>query len=301
LNTRSDDAPRTVLVTSATDGLGRATAILLAEHGYRVFAGGRNPEKLASLAQLARERKLPLEPLELDVANDASADRAIAEILRRAEPVSVLVNNAGIAIGAVLEEVSLADFRNVFETNVCGMLRMAQRVLPAMRKQRRGHIVNLSSISGKIAVPLMGTYSASKHAVEALSDSLRLELYPFGIHVILIEPGYIPTNMNRTAAELSSAYAKNAEHSPYRGIYQRFLNSWEKTRKGSRYRPEDCARVILGAIREPVPRARYVVTKEAKMGVIARRLLSDSAMDRSLRKRLDLDALRDSMEREAAK
>jgi NAD(P)-dependent dehydrogenase (short-subunit alcohol dehydrogenase family) len=174
-------------------------------------------------------------------------------------------------------------------------VRVAQRVLPEMRSRRRGRIINMSSVSGKISHPLFGAYSSSKHALEAISDAMRLELYPYDIHVVLIEPGYIRTNMNRTAAELSAAYAKGAEQSPYAGIYQKFLRSWEKTRKKSRYQPEDCARVILSAIQEAAPRARYAVTRPAKIGILARRLLSDRALDRRFRRQLGLDELRASL------
>jgi NAD(P)-dependent dehydrogenase (short-subunit alcohol dehydrogenase family) len=285
----------TVLVTGATDGLGRAIAILLAERGYRVFAAGRNPERLEGLGQLARERKLPLEPMELDVCDPASGERAIAEIEHRTGPVDILVNNAGIAIAAVMEEVTPADLRKILETNFFSPIRIAQRVLPEMRRRRRGRIINMSSISGKVAIPVMGAYAASKYALEAASDSLRLELYPFGIHVILIEPGYIHTSMNRNAAELSSAYAKGAEHSPYKAIYQTFLGQWEKTRKASRYQPEDCARVVLRAIEDEPPRARYIVTSRAKIGIFARRLLSDHALDKRFKKTFRLEEFRDSL------
>ena len=293
--------PTIALVTGATDGLGRAAAILLASQGYRVFAGGRNAERLAAIDQLARERKLALEAIELDVTDEASAGRTVSEIERRAGPVDVLVNNAGIAIAAVVEELSISDFRKVFDTNLFGAIRMAQRVLPEMRRRRGGRIINMSSISGRVAIPLMGAYASSKFALEAVSDAMRLELYPFGIHVVLIEPGFIPTSMNRTAAELSSEYAKNAERSPYSAVYQRFLRSWEKTRKASRYKPEDCARVVLRAIEDMPPRARYMVTREAKFSVLARWLLSDRSFDRSLQKRLGLDEIRDSLARESSK
>ena len=289
----------TVLVTGGTDGLGRAAAILLAERGYRVFAAGRSAERLEALGQLGRARKLPLEPLELDVCDAASGERAIAEIERRAGPVDILVNNAGIAIAAVMEEITPADLHKVFETNVFSPIRLAQRVLPEMRRRRRGRIINMSSISGKVAIPVMGTYAASKHALEAASDAMRLELYPFGIHVVLIEPGYIHTSMNRTAAELSSAYAKGAERSSYKGIYQAFLAGWEKTRKASRYQPEDCARVVLRAIEDQPPRARYAVTRRAKIGIFARRWLSDQALDNRFKKTFRLDEVRDSLAREA--
>jgi NAD(P)-dependent dehydrogenase (short-subunit alcohol dehydrogenase family) len=275
---------RIALITGGTDGLGRATAVILAERGYRVFAGGRNAERIAALQQLARERKLPITAMELDVCDDGSVDRAVTEIEKTAGTVDVLVNNAGIAIAAVMEEITLADLRRQFETNYFGLVRMSQRVLPGMRRKLSGRIVNMSSIAGKLASPLFGPYSSSKHAVEAVSDAMRLEVYPFGIQVVLIEPGYIPTSMNRNAGELSSAYAKGAEQSPYKAVYQGFLNAWSKTTKSSHYTPEDCARVILRAVEDDPPRARYAVTREAKIGILLRRLLSDRAMDRQMRK-----------------
>ena len=299
-NTRQNDG-RIALITGATDGLGRATAVMLAEHGFRVFAGGRNAERIAALQQFANERKLPLTAMELDVCDDASADRAVTEIEKSAGMVDVLVNNAGIAIAAVMEEITLVDLRRQFETNFFGLVRMSQRVLPGMRRKLSGRIINISSIAGKLASPLIGPYSSSKHAVEAVSDAMRLEVYPFGIHVVLIEPGYIPTSMNRNAGELSSAYAKGAEHSPYKSVYQGFLRSWGKTTKSSRYTPEDCARVILRALEDEPPRARYPVTREAKIGILLRRLLSDRAMDRQMRKTMGIADFRRTPRSDARK
>ncbi len=279
---------RIALVTGGTDGLGRATAVMLAEHGFRVFAGGRSAERVAALQQLAQERKLPLTAIELNVCDDASVDRAVTEIEKTAGTVDVLVNNAGIAIAAVMEEITLADLRRQFETNYFGLVRMSQRVLPGMRRKLSGRIINMSSIAGKLVSPLFGPYSSSKHAVEAVSDALRLEVYSFGIKVVLIEPGYISTSMNRNAAELSSEYAKGAEKSPYKAVYQGFLNAWGKTTKSSHYTPQDCARVILRAVEDDRPQARYPVTREAKIGILARRWLSDRAMDRQMRKTMGI-------------
>jgi NAD(P)-dependent dehydrogenase (short-subunit alcohol dehydrogenase family) len=279
---------RIALITGGTDGLGRAAAVMLAERGYRVFAGGRNAERIAGLQQLADERKLPLTAMELDVCDDASVDRAVTKIEKSAGTVDVLVNNAGIAIAAVMEEITLTDLRRQFETNFFGLVRMAQRVLPAMRRKLSGRIINMSSIAGKLTSPLFGPYSSSKHAVEAISDAMRLEVYPFGIQVVLIEPGYIHTSMSRNAGELSSAYAKGAEQSPYKAVYQGFLNAWGKTTKSSHYTPEDCARVVVRAIEDDPPRARYAVTREAKLGILARRFLPDRVMDRQLRKAMGI-------------
>jgi NAD(P)-dependent dehydrogenase (short-subunit alcohol dehydrogenase family) len=286
-NTKSGDG-RIALVTGGTDGLGRAAAVMLAEHGYRVFAGGRNAERRAALQQLAGERKLPLAAIELDVCDDGSVDRAVTEIEKTAATVDVLVNNAGIAIAAVMEEITLEDLRRQFETNYFGLVRMSQRVLPAMRRKLRGRIINMSSIAGKLVSPLFGPYSSSKHAVEAASDAMRLEVYPFGIQVVLIEPGYIPTSMNRNAGELSSAYAKGAQQSPYKAVYEGFLSAWSKTTKSSQYSAEDCAQVVVRAVEDDPPRARYPVTREAKLGILARRWLSDRAMDRQMRKTMGI-------------
>jgi NAD(P)-dependent dehydrogenase (short-subunit alcohol dehydrogenase family) len=280
---------KTVLITGGTDGLGRAAATLLATEGYRVFAAGRNAQKRAAIEQFAEEHKLPLETIDLDVTSDESADRAVAEMERRAGPADVLVNNAGIAIAGVMEEITLADLHKQYETNIFGVVRMTQRVLPSMRARRRGCIVNMSSIAGRVSNPLMGPYSSSKHALEAISDALRLEVAQFGIRVVMIEPGFIPTNINRAGAELSSRYMNNAAASPYARVYLGFLKMWQKTVTRSKSTPDDCARVILGAVKNPHSRARYTVTPEARMMVALRWLLPDRSLDRMTLRMLSLN------------
>ena len=282
--------PQTALVTGATSGLGRATAILLAENGWRVFAAGRSAERRNTLDAFARLRGLPLETLELDVTSDDSVDRAFAEIARRGVPaLDALVNNAGIAIVASMEEVSFEDLRKQFETNVFSAARLARRALPAMRERRRGRIVNMSSIGGKVAMPLFGPYSGSKFALEAISDAMRIELYPFGIHVVVIEPGYIRTDMERAAEDLSSRYVAGIERSPYRMVYEGFRRSWGEMARASKDQPGDCARVILRALTDTPPRTRYAVTRRAKSMILLRRLLSDRALDRRLLRVMGLD------------
>lgn len=289
MSSTANGKPETVLVTGATDGLGRATALLFAAEGYRVFAAGRDTHKRAALEQLAEERHMQLETLELDVTSDESADRAVAEIQRRAGPVDILVNNAGIGIAGAMEEITLADLRKQFETNFFGVVRMTQRVLPAMRDRRRGCIVNMSSIAGLVSNPMMGPYSGSKHALEAVSDSLRLELASFGIRVVIIEPGFIPTNINRAGAELSFRYIGNAAASPYASVYLGFLKSWQKGVASAKSTPEDCAHVILRAVQNPRPRARYIVTREAHIVKFLRWILSDRTFDRGILKMMGLD------------
>jgi NAD(P)-dependent dehydrogenase (short-subunit alcohol dehydrogenase family) len=284
----------TVLVTGGTDGLGRAAAILLAQSGYQVFSGSRSAEHRAALDQFARDRKLPLETLEVDVCDTASVNACVTEIENRVGPVDVLVNNAGIAIAAVMEEITLDDLHRQYETNVFGVLRVTQRVLPKMRERRRGRIVNMSSIAGKVAIPILGPYSSSKHALEAISDALRIELGPFGVRVVLIEPGVIKTSINATAESLSAAYVKGAETSPYKAIYMGFRSNWKHATEASRDTPEDCARVILRAVEEKSPRARYLVTREAKVSALMKRFLPDGVFDNGVKKRLRLNEFRAS-------
>jgi NAD(P)-dependent dehydrogenase (short-subunit alcohol dehydrogenase family) len=280
---------QSVLITGATDGLGRAMALYLAGSGYRVFAAGRSQEKRAGLDSLAEKQNLPIETVNMDVTDDGSVRSGVARVLEHAGGIDVLINNAGVAYVAVMEEIRLDDLRRQFETNVFAAVRLIQAVLPAMRERRTGRILNISSIAGKIAMPLMGPYSSSKFALEALSDALRLELTPFGIHVVLIEPGYIPTNMQNASLELSSAYAARAEKSPYVAVYRGFRHSWKETTQAARTTPEDCARVVLRALLDPRPRARYTVTRRARYGVLAKRFLSDRMLDKSILRSMGLD------------
>jgi NAD(P)-dependent dehydrogenase (short-subunit alcohol dehydrogenase family) len=255
LNT--NPARETVLVTGATSGLGRAAALHLAQRGYRVFAGGRSGERRAALQATARERRLELTTLEMDVRDDGSVDRAMAQIEAAGGRVDVLINNAGVAYVVPVEEIRIEDLREQFETNVFGAVRVTQRVLPTMRARGRGRIINMSSLAGRLAFPLFGAYSGSKFALEGMTDALRLEVYPFGIDVVLIEPGYIPTAMEQTAVELGSRYRQNLEQGAYAKVYRNFIRAWRRGTGGTRTTAEDCAGVILRAVRETPPRALY--------------------------------------------
>src|SRR5271156_109773 len=279
---------KTVLITGATDGLGRATAILLAERGYRVLAAGRSAEKRAQLEALAQEKKWPLETLELDVCDDASVQRAVATVLRKAGAIDVLVNNAGVNFSAAVEDLRMEDWRRQFETNFFGVLRVTQAVVPHMRERKRGRIVMMSSVSGFVTAPTQGAYSSSKFALEAMSNALRLELYPFGVRVILIEPGYIVTGIQQAALELSRPYLDKMTSGPYAPLYARFLESVTGARAKSHTTPEDCARTVLRAIEAPNPKIRYLVTGLAVVAKWCERLLSDRAVDAIFRRRFGI-------------
>jgi NAD(P)-dependent dehydrogenase (short-subunit alcohol dehydrogenase family) len=277
--------PKVVLITGGTDGLGKATAILLAERGYRVVAAGRSASKRAELDRFAKTRDLALTTVEMEVSSDASVHAAVKSVSDSYGAIDVLINNAGVGYMAVVEELKMEDLRQQFETNLFGVLRVTQAVLPGMRERKSGTIVMLSSVAGLVTPPTYGAYSSSKHALEGLSNALRLELYPFRIHVVLVEPGYIATNFQQTAEDLAQPYAESAGNSPYAKIYS---GAWEGARQGrrsSKSTPEDCARVILRAIESPDPRARYGVTPLATLVKWAKRLASDRMVDRFLRRK----------------
>ncbi len=275
---------KVVLITGGTDGLGKASAILLAQHGYRVIAAGRSEAKRTELDALAKTKNLPLTTVELDVCSDASVKHAVQNVTDSYGAIDVLINNAGVGYMAVVEELRIEDLKQQFETNLYGVLRVTQAVLPGMRARRSGRIVMLSSVAGLVTPPTYGAYSSSKHALEGLSNALRLELFPFNIQVVLIEPGYIVTNFQQTAKDLAQLYVESAKTSPYEKIYSGAWAGAAKGRTKSKSTPEDCARVILQAIESPSPKARYGVTPLATLVKWAKRLASDRLLDQFLRR-----------------
>lgn len=282
---KAERQTQTVLITGATDGLGKAAALLFAERGYQVFAAGRSVEKRAQLEALAREKKLPLETLGMDVCDDGSVQRAVSSVLQKAGAIDVLINNAGLVYGGAVEDLRLEDWRRQFETNLFGVIRVTQAVLPHMRERRKGRILMMSSVSGFVTPPTQGAYSASKHAIEAVANALRYELYPFGIDTVLIQPGYIVTNIQQTAVDLAQPYLEKIKSGPYAKIYAIYWGNAKSTRAASKTTPEDCARIMLEAIESPHPKARYGVTPLATFAKWAKRLLSDRAADRMIRRR----------------
>jgi NAD(P)-dependent dehydrogenase (short-subunit alcohol dehydrogenase family) len=281
----AEASKQTVLVTGATDGLGRAAALLFAEKGYLVLAAGRSAEKRAQLEAVAREKSLALETLEMDVCDDTSVQAAVSHVLARSGAIDVLINNAGMSYVATVEDMTMEDWRRQFETNVFGVIRVTQAVVPHMRARRRGRILMMSSVSGLVTPPTQGAYSGSKHALEGISNALRLELYPFDVKVILIEPGYIVTNIQNVAAELTKTYQEKRTSGPYAKLYASAWEGAKTSRAKSGTTAEDCARVMFHAAEATNPKARYGVTPTARYVKWAKRLLPDSAMDRMLRRR----------------
>ena len=281
-----------VLITGCSTGIGRATASHLAARGYTVIATARRVEDLADLAA-AGCRTLPL-----DVTDEASMRAAVDAVEAAHGRIDVLVNNAGYSQSGAVESVPLARTRAQFETNVFGPLRLTQLVLPGMRRRRAGRIVNVSSMGGRLVFPGGGVYHASKYAVEALSDALRYELRPFGIAVVLIEPGLIRTNFAATVGAKLSTLTADADGAGCRpagdaaAVYADFNDVVARGTAAAYERgpmarmagePLDVARVIARAIEAPRPRARYTVAASATFFLTLRRWLGDAGWDWFLR------------------
>jgi NAD(P)-dependent dehydrogenase (short-subunit alcohol dehydrogenase family) len=267
-------ASQIILVTGATSGIGRATALHLARRGHRVFAAGRRVAHLESLAHESQGTQL--ETLVLDVTRGDAIAAAKAEIDRRTggHGVDVLVNNAGYGVAGPLAELSDEQVRAQFETNVFGLLAMTRAFLPAMRARRRGRVVNISSVGGRVTLPLLGAYNASKYAVESLSDALRLELAPLGIRVVLIEPGSIATDF--TGATMTALRA--VPGSPYSDVLAAAAETHARFSRNA-IGPEHVARAIERAIISRRPAARYVRPLRAYAILWMARLLPTTWVD----------------------
>ncbi len=245
------DAVPVALITGCSSGIGRATARYLAERGWRVYATARRPESVAGLASET------ITPLALDVTLEASCAAAVDHVSRQAGRMDALINNAGYGVFGPLEDIPLQEARAQFETNVFGALRLCQLVIPAMRRQREGRIVNVSSIAGRIVAPSSGVYSASKFALEALSDALRVELRPWNIKVVLIEPGSVNTHFADAAA--GRARRISSEASPYAASLKNF-EYYQGAYTPAAPGPEVVAKVIYKALTARHPAPRYVGT-----------------------------------------
>ncbi len=276
-----------VVVTGASTGIGACCALRFAEHGYRVFAGVRKPEDGVRLLEGARGE---LHWLPLDVTDAGMIARA-AETVRSAQGhrgLAGLVNNAGIAVGGPLEYLSADRLRAQLEVNVVGLHAVTQAFIPLIR-QARGRIVHIGSIAGLIASPFTGAYAASKHAVEALTDALRLELAPEGIHVSVVEPGQIRTPIwNKGLREFSSITSQIPPEGMlrYRGRLQALHHILERALTRSTP-PEAVAGAVLHALESSKPRTRYVVGRDARLRLWLARLLPDRAMDVVVLRALD--------------
>ncbi|MFL6320362.1 MAG: SDR family oxidoreductase [Nitrososphaeraceae archaeon] len=246
------------LVTGSSSGIGFETALLLARNGYHTYASMRNLEKSKNIAEIANREKLPLQVVQLDVTDDRSIKEAIGKVESEQGSIDVLVNNAGYVLLGPVEQLSIEEFKEQFETNFFGVIRIIKAVLPTMRRQRGGRIVNISSSAGRIGLPLNSAYVSSKFALEGLSESITYEVEQFGIRVVIIEPGFIRTNLINSGTLPKKALDPK---SPYFSLMQKVENHFKSRMENisSSSSPEEVAKVILQAIRSENPELRYTV------------------------------------------
>ena len=269
------DISKAVLITGCSSGIGEATAEHLVARGFTVYATARRPESIAKLAERG------CKTVALDVTDEESMQSAVKQVEEAEGAVGALVNNAGYSQSGALESVKMEDLRAQFETNVFGLLRMCQLVLPGMRRQRYGRIVNVSSMGGKLVFPGGGAYHATKFAVEAMSDALRFEVRGFGVDVVIIEPGLIRTRFGEAA--VGSIEQGTTEDGPYGKFNSAVAATTAGAYEGPMARlgagPEAVARAIERAITSRRPKTRYPVTASARIMLAQRALLPDRAWD----------------------
>ena len=261
---------KVALITGASAGIGKATAKLLLQDGYTVYGGARRMDKMKDIESLG------VKILEMDVSNDASMVSGVNAIIKAEGRIDVLVNNAGFGSYGAVEDVAMDDARYQIEVNLLGLARLTQLVLPHMRGQKFGKIVNVTSIGGKMATPLGGWYHASKFAVEGLSDSLRLEVKQFGIDVILIEPGGVKTEWGGIAGE---SMQKVSGNTAYKKIVQSAMKMFARAEKNAA-EPSLIAELIKKTITVKNPKARYSAGYLSGVILFMKKWLSDSMFDK---------------------
>ena len=266
-----DSKQKVTIVTGCSSGIGHEISLILARNGFTTYATMRNLQKGSDLKSIAEDEKLPLHFAQLDVTDENSVKKAIQTIHDEAGRIDILVNNAGYGLTGAFEDLSLDEIKTQYETNVFGLIRTTQSVLPIMRKQRSGLIVNISSGAGRFGFPTGSAYVSTKFAVEGLTESMSYELEPFGIKVILIEPGVIKTNFFN-----SSVLAKKSQdpNSPYATLMKGMEDSVDKMMENAST-PQYVAEVVLHAITSENPKLRYLAGKDVEQLVDAKRKMSD--------------------------
>ena len=269
------------LVTGSSSGIGLETSLALARNGFYTFATMRDLKKSEKIKEKIVTENLTMEILELDVDDDQSVNTAVKTILEKKERIDVLVNNAGYGMWGTVEDVSMSEFKEQFETNFFSIIRLIQKVAPVMRKQGSGTLINVSSVAGRIGFPVSPAYISSKFALEGLSESLRFELMPFGVNVVIIEPGVIKTNFFNSM-KLSE---KSQQDSVYKDITEKVI-SGVKMMAEMGTDPKEVANTIIKALKEEKPLPRYVVGNDAMMFLEAKKMKTDMEFENYLKKEL---------------
>ncbi|MEL4072978.1 oxidoreductase [Ochrobactrum sp. GPK 3] len=269
---------KTALVTGASSGMGKSIARRLINDGYQVYVSARSVDKMADLADLGAQ------PLRIDVSKDEEIVAGVETILAQTGGVDVLVNNAGFGLYGPVEEIPLDEARYQFEVNMFGAARLTQLLLPAMREKKAGTIVNITSMGGKIYTVLGAWYHATKHALEGWSDSLRLEVEPFGIRVVIIEPGLIETGFGDAGQQ---GIAERSKNGPYEKIANGVVKSMQSSYGHNRgTNPDVIAETVSKAIASSRPKTRYVVGAYAKPMIWIRKWLGDRIFDRMIKSQM---------------
>jgi short-subunit dehydrogenase len=272
---------RVAVVTGTSSGIGYETSLLLARNQITTYATMRNMSKSDGLREIASKEKIPLKVIQLDVNNDSSANNAIDDIIKENGRIDILVNNAGYDLFGSLEESSLKEIKQQFETNVFGVMRTTKAVIPTMRKQGNGTIVNISSVGGIIGLlPFTTAYHASKFAIEGFTESLRQELADFNINIILIEPGSISSNF---AANIKTAKGFDSNKSPYAKMVQQVLQGFNSISGTYSSHPSKVAHTILNVLNSPNPELRNPVGKDAASIFKAKAELADRDLEQWVR------------------
>src|ERR1700757_1419927 len=271
------------VVTGSSTGNGFETSLLLAKNKFYTYATMRNLDKSTRTKEIAKKDSLPLEVLQLDVTDDKSVADAIDMISNRHRRIDVLVNNAGYDMHGAVEDLSIDEIKTQFETNFFGAVRLMKAVLPLMRKQRSGIIVNVSSIGGRIGVPLNSAYTSSKFALEGFSESMKYELEGFGIRVILIEPGAVKTNFLENIKWAQEAVKLD---SPYAELSKKVSEGVRESFKQASSSPLQVAEAILNAIKSENPNTRYLVGDDAAAIIERRKKSSDFEFERWIKESL---------------
>jgi NAD(P)-dependent dehydrogenase (short-subunit alcohol dehydrogenase family) len=267
----SSDNQKVAIVTGSSTGIGYETSIALARGGFITYATMRNLSKAEGIKSVATKESLRLHVTQLDVTDDLSVKNAVQSILYKEGRIDVLVNNAGYVLSGAFEDLAIDEIKAQYETNVFGLIRTTQAVLPIMRKQKSGIIVNISSGAGRFGYPGHSAYISTKFAVEGLSESVSYELEPFGIKVVIVEPGVIRTNIVNTMVVARKSQDPN---SPYSQMMQKMANAFEGLMKNSSS-PDLVANVVLKAVKHENPNLRYLAGNDLEQWLEAKRNMSD--------------------------
>jgi len=263
------DHKKVAIVTGSSRGIGYETSITLARNGFLTYATMRNLEKEKNIRLISEREKITLKTLQLDVTDSTLVNNAVKSIMNETGRIDVLVNNAGYGLVGAFEELSIDEIRQQFETNFFGVIRVTQAVLPIMREQKSGIIVNISSGAGRFGYPNGSAYVSTKFALEGLSESMAYEIEPFGVRVVLVEPGFVRTNFSNVVAKKSQSPT-----SQYSKMTEKMTESFDKMKLNSSP-PELVANVVLEAVTSKEPNLRYLAGKDVELWMEQKKNMSD--------------------------